>query len=119
LISSPEDLPISTFPITVFFVIPFCFFIPMLFIPEADIPTELPTVFDLSTFSKLYPTYPSTDSFPFPVAPIAAAVFSTLPTFKLLPSPIKNVVTLSTYFLSLFVSFCSCYLYFSTFFYNY
>ena len=29
----------------------------MLFIPEADTPTEAPTVFNLSTFSKLCPTY--------------------------------------------------------------
>ncbi|WYA02676.1 hypothetical protein KST90_06125 [Fusobacterium nucleatum] len=75
----------------------------MLFIPEVDIPTEPPTVFDLSTFSKLCPTYSSIDSFPFPLAPIAAAVFSTLPTFRLLSFPIMKVLALSTYFLSPFV----------------
>ena len=55
----------------------------MLFTPEVDTPTEAPAVFNLSTFSKLCPTYSSIDSFPFPLAPIAAAVFSTLPTFRL------------------------------------
>jgi len=35
--------------------------------------------------------------------PIAPAVFSTFPTFRLLPSPIKNVVGLSATFLSPFV----------------
>ena len=64
----------------------------MLFIPEVDIPTEPPTVFNLSTFSKLCPTYSSIDSFPFSVVPIAEAVFSTLPTFKLLPSPTMKYV---------------------------
>ena len=75
----------------------------MLFIPEVDIPTKPPTVFNLSTFSKLYPTYSSIDSFPLPVVPIAAAVFSTFPTFKLLPSPIMKVLALSTTLLSPFV----------------
>ena len=75
----------------------------MLFTPEADTPTEPPAVFNLSTFSKLCPTYSSIDSFPFPLAPIAAAVFSTLPTFRLLSFPIMKVLALSTYFLSPFV----------------
>ena len=75
----------------------------MLFTPEVDTPTEAPAVFNLSTFSKLCPTYSSIDSFPFSVVPIAEAVFSTLPTFKLLPSPIMKVLTLSTTLLSPFV----------------
>ena len=77
----------------------------MLFIPEVDIPTEPPTVFDLSTFSKLWPIYSSIDSFPFSVAPIAPAVLSTLPTFRLLPSSIMKVVALFTTFLSPLVFF--------------
>ena len=70
-----------------------------------DNDNEPPFVVVLSLFSKLCPTYSSIDSFPFPLVPIAAAVFSTLPTFKLLPSPIIKVVGSSTYFLSPLVFF--------------
>ena len=64
----------------------------MLFTPEVDTPTEAPAVFNLSTFSKLCPTYSSIDSLPFSLVPIAEAVFSSLPTFKLLPSPIMKYI---------------------------